>query len=450
MKLTGSKAAGWRRLTGKRWHMLALFLVAAMLTASCPDKGGPAGGGKSTPLQVLSETYKPYTSNVKDGMKDVDLSALQEPQRVLALKVLNEIPCACGCRRTTVAECRVKVTDCDMGKQQADYIVEQVKNGLGEGQVARGLYELILRQRLRGGAAGLLNAISPNSSKRDMAAAIARLLQIDVGSINKTGNELVDARQVAKLFLEEQSGILKYLEGAQDELYLIHGITFELLVGPRQSLFEYFFFQNNPKLQDKTFEFFNPNTPEAEMIIGMAETIFQEAKPRTGIKVDLGQSPNRGPATAPITIVEYSDFQCTYCQKTQPTIQQFWDQNPGKVFHIFKNFPLVSIHPSAEPAARAALAANKQGKFWEYRKLLFENQQNLSQQTFEQFAQQLGMNLEQFKADMESPEIKALIQKDMQEALKIGVQSTPTFIINGTEVQGARSICTFVEAAQTK
>lgn len=436
--MNGSKAA------------LGFLLLAAVFMASCPSGGGPTGGGKTTPLAVLTPPYKIYSSDVKDGMKDVDLSALPGPQKELALKLLNEIPCACGCHRTSVAECRVRVADCDMGKQQADYIVEQVKNGFSEAQVARGLYELMLRQRIRGGATSLLNAIGPNSSKGDMVGAVVRLVEPTMEPVAKTGNEINDARQVAKMFLGDQSGILKYLQGNPDELYLIHGITYELLHEPKKSVFEYYFFGNRAALQDKTFPFFNPGTPEAEMIIGMAETIFQEEPPRTGVKIDLGQAPRRGPANAPIVMVEYGDFQCPFCQRAQNTVNQFWNQNPDKILHVWKNFPLLSIHPGAEPAAKACMAANKQGKFWEFRKLLFENQQNLNQQTFENLAQQLGLNMEQFKADMESAEIKAIIQKDIQEGLKNGVQSTPSFFINGTEVSGARSLCTFVEAAQAK
>lgn len=427
---------------------MALALIMLSLIFSCKKETGPQPyTGKPRPLTVFSKAYEPYVSDISDGMQGVDLKGLSSSQKSLALKLLNEIPCACGCRKTTVAECRVRVTDCDTGKQQADFILSQVKEGAGEDKVVRSLYELILNQRLRGGASSLLMTISPSYSKDEIVANLARVLGIDVEALKKTGNELADARTVARVFLQDNARIVDYLEGIPDELYILHGVVYELLPETQRAVFEYYFFQYKPEFQEKIFPYFNKGKSEAEMIIGMAEDLFQEPPPRTGIKVDLGDSPSRGPSDAPITLVEFCDFQCPYCQRVQSTLEQFYSQYSGRVRHVYKNMPL-SFHPLAEPAARAALAAGKQGKFWEYKKMIFDNQRNLSQEAFVTFAQQLGLDVEKFKADMDSAEIRTAVQNDLKQAVKLGVQSTPTLIVNGTEIRGARSLCSFIEAIE--
>lgn len=427
---------------------VASLLVCGALIFSCKKETGPQPyTGKPRTLTVFSQAYEPYVSNVNSGMEGVDLKGLSSSQKNLALKLLNEIPCACGCRKTTVAECRVRVTDCDTGKQQADFIVNQVKNGAEEDKVVRSLYELILNQRLRGGAGSLLMAISSSYSKDEIVTNLSRVLGIDVNALQKTGNEIADARNVARVFLGEKARIVDYLEGIPDELYILHGIVYELLPETQRAAFEYYFFQYKPELQEKIFPYFNKGKSESEMIIGMAEDLFQEPPSRTGINVEIGDSPSRGPSDAPITLVEFGDFQCPYSQRVQSTLEQFYSQYSGKVRHVYKNMPL-SFHPLAEPAARAALAAGKQGKFWEYRKLIFDNQRNLSQEIFVTFAQQLGLDVEKFKADMDSREIRDAVQDDLRQAIKLGVQSTPTLIVNGTEIRGARSLCSFIEAVE--
>lgn len=424
------------------------MLVLISLAFSCKKESGPQPyTGKLRPLTVFSKAYEPYISDVSEGMQGVDLKGLSSSQKSLALKLLNEIPCACGCRKTTVAECRVRVTDCDTGKQQADFIVNQVKEGASEDKVVRNLYELILNQRLRGGANSLLMAVSPSYSKDEIVANLARVLGVNVDALKKTGNELADARTVAREFLGENSKIVDYLEGIPDELYILHGIVYELVPETQRALFEYYFFQYKPEFQEKIFPYFNKGKSESEMIIGMAEDLFQEPPPRTGIRVELEKSPSRGPENAPITLVEFCDFQCPYCQRVQSTLEQFFSQYQGKVRHVYKNMPL-NFHPLAEPAARAALAAGKQGKFWEYKKMVFDNQRNLSQEAFVTFAQQLGLDVEKFKSDMDSPEIRSAVQNDLRQAIKLGIQSTPTLIVNGTEIRGARSLCSFIEAVE--
>lgn len=154
------------------------------------------------------------------------------------------------------------------------------------------------------------------------------------------------------------------------------------------------------------------------------------------IKVDVGSSPVKGPASAKITIVEFSDFQCPYCQRGSDVIAQVMKAYPNDVKVAFKHLPL-PFHPHAKPAAAASYAANKQGKFWEFHDAMFANQSSLSPEFYTQTATKLGLNVEQFKKDMASPEAEAAVKADSETAQKLGIGGTPAFIVNGVQVNGA-------------
>ena len=111
------------------------------------------------------------------------------------------------------------------------------------------------------------------------------------------------------------------------------------------------------------------------------------------------------------------------------------EQYPNDVKLVFKNFPLTRIHKSAQNAAIAALAANQQGKFWEYHAELFKNYNNLNDAKFEEFAQSLGLNMEQFKQDMKNPALAAMVQRDLKDGVAAGVRGTPSIFINGRVLQ---------------
>jgi predicted DsbA family dithiol-disulfide isomerase len=148
------------------------------------------------------------------------------------------------------------------------------------------------------------------------------------------------------------------------------------------------------------------------------------------IDVDISGSPFRGPAEAPVTIVLFTDFECPYCSKIEPLLTQVLEKNPQTVKLVFKNMPL-QFHKMAIPAARAALAARKQGKFWEFHDRLFAAQRELSPKTIMKIAQDLKLDIPRFEKDMSSPEIQTSINKDLMEAQQAGVTGTPTIYING-------------------
>jgi hypothetical protein len=131
----------------------------------------------------------------------------------------------------------------------------------------------------------------------------------------------------------------------------------------------------------------------------------------------------KGPQEAPITIVEFADFECPHCALMSETIRQLVKAYPKEVRVFFKQFPL-PMHQLAAVASKATLAAQRQGAFWPMHDLIFNQQRALSNESFEQFAQQLGLNIERFKADMSDPELDRLIERDKQEGLQAGAQVT--------------------------
>ncbi len=157
--------------------------------------------------------------------------------------------------------------------------------------------------------------------------------------------------------------------------------------------------------------------------------------PNKVYKLTIGKSHTKGPENAPVTIVEFSDFQCPFCAQASKLVEQILDAYPNEVRFVYKNFPL-PFHREAMPAAKAALAAGRQGKFWEMHDKLFENQRSLNADFYAKAAEELGLDVERFKKDMNDPAIAEQISTEMKEAREASVRGTPTFYINGKKPQG--------------
>jgi protein-disulfide isomerase len=162
----------------------------------------------------------------------------------------------------------------------------------------------------------------------------------------------------------------------------------------------------------------------------------------------LENSPTLGSADAPVTIVEFTDFECSYCARLAPVLEEVHKAFPEKVRIVYKNFPL-RMHRFAVQAALAALAAQDQGKFWPFHDRLFQNYNQLNPQKIEEIRQELGLDAEHFNARMNDPALKDLIRRDLQEGSEAGVNGTPTVFINGKQYRGQRSLEGFKEAIET-
>lgn len=157
-------------------------------------------------------------------------------------------------------------------------------------------------------------------------------------------------------------------------------------------------------------------------------------RPRTQVEA-IG--PARGPADAPVTIVEFSDYQCPFCRRAEPTVQEVLKRYEGKVRFVFRHFPLDRIHPQARGASEAAACADQQGKFWEYHEGLFAENAQLDRPGLDALAEKSGLDAAAFKACMDEGRTKDLVQKDLEAGTAAGVSGTPAFFINGIPLRGA-------------
>lgn len=151
--------------------------------------------------------------------------------------------------------------------------------------------------------------------------------------------------------------------------------------------------------------------------------------------IPVGASYAIGPKNAALTVVEFSDLQCPYCSQFAPTLDSLTRAHPKDVRVVYKNFPL-SFHPQSRPAAAAAIAAGKQGKFFEFRYKVAPHYRELSDSLYLAVAKELGLNMERFKKDMAlTPEVSKILENDIDLGRRVGVEGTPTIFVNGRLAQ---------------
>ncbi|MCA9540650.1 MAG: thioredoxin domain-containing protein, partial [Myxococcales bacterium] len=184
-------------------------------------------------------------------------------------------------------------------------------------------------------------------------------------------------------------------------------------------------------------------TPGTEQVADKAGDKAGDAKaveaPKTTDSdiIPIGTSAAQGPATAAVTVVEFSDFQCPFCSRVVPTVEKIHEKYGDKVRVVFKHNPL-PFHKDAPFAAKAAIAAGKQGKFWEMHNKLFANQKALGESDIEGYAKEIGLDVAAWKKDVASAETAKVIEEDQKLAEKVGARGTPNFMINGEQLSGAQ------------
>jgi protein-disulfide isomerase len=159
-------------------------------------------------------------------------------------------------------------------------------------------------------------------------------------------------------------------------------------------------------------------------------------------EIDVKGSPALGPETAKIKIVEFSDFQCPFCKRVGPTLTQIKQTYGDDVQIVWKNMPL-SFHAKAPGAHKAAMAAHNQGKFWEMHDKIFADQRTLTDEQYLLYAQELGLDVDQFKTDVADPATQQALDADLKTAASVGVSGTPAFFVNGRYLSGAQPFESF-------
>ncbi len=175
--------------------------------------------------------------------------------------------------------------------------------------------------------------------------------------------------------------------------------------------------------------------------------LYASLRKKYGVKVLLAPmrehveptGPARGPANAPVTIVEFSDFQCPFCGRLEPELQHLLKAYPSRIRLVYRNLPLESLHPNAMSAAQAGVCAGQQGKFWQMHDLMFAEQNALTVPALKDKAKRIGLNTQQFDQCLDSGATLPAIKADLDAAKQLGLSTTPTTFVNGRFIDGAVS-----------
>jgi protein-disulfide isomerase len=168
-----------------------------------------------------------------------------------------------------------------------------------------------------------------------------------------------------------------------------------------------------------------------DQVEGLYKARFDEAAVKV---IPLDGSPSRGPTTPLVTIVEFADFECPFCQQMAPLLDALWEKRKGSVQFVFKFMPL-AMHPHGEISARAAIAADRQGKFWEMNRRLFGAGSRLDEGDLDGYANELNLDIDRFHSDMRSEATNQRLATDRKLADALGVKGTPTLFIDGREYE---------------
>ncbi|HWE24059.1 MAG TPA: thioredoxin domain-containing protein, partial [Myxococcales bacterium] len=289
--------------------------------------------------------------------------------------------------------------------------------------------------------ANIALAQTPNGLKPEAIDAMARELELDLERFHRD----VDSQE-AKDQVEADQAQARSLGASGTPYFYVNG---QRIAGAQQ--FEQFklVIDSAMKRADAALARGVPRNELYEALVkdgqsGPPAPPPQQAAPAAQAHhVDIGaDSPWTGAKNAKVTIVEFSDFQCPFCLRAEPTIQKILETYKGNVKLVWRNQPL-PFHQNALPAAKAAMAAHKQGKFWEMHKLMFAHQQELSEAKYEEWAKQIGLDMNRWRKDKESPELAAAIAADSRYGTQMGADGTPAFFINGRLVSGALPFETF-------
>lgn len=266
----------------------------------------------------------------------------------------------------------------------------------------------------------------------------------------KLAQALYEARRVAveqliEDALLEQDAAARKLEPAK----VIEQDISAKVVPPTDDDAAVFYGQNQARLQGATLDQSRPAIKAYLMqqrTLAARQEYMDALRAKASIRITLdpprqtvatADRPGKGPANAPITMIEFSDFQCPFCLTAFPTVQQVLSTYGDRIHFVYRHYPLAN-HPRARPAAEAAACANEQGKFWAFHDRLFSNQQLLEDANLKEHAAQLGMDAAQFAACYDSRKYTADVDADIRAGDEAGVSGTPAFYINGRMLSGAQ------------
>lgn len=278
----------------------------------------------------------------------------------------------------------------------------------------------------------------------------------------------LDAHLAQRFKYEEQREALDQLVAMRllEQEAARRGVTVEQLTqqevdakvaAPDESAARQFYEQNRARIAPRTFEQVRGQIDAllVQQAQGARREAFQaELAQRNPIQVLMqaprvdvpipASAPTFGPASAPVTMVAFSDYQCPYCKKAQETVDALLSRYPGKIRLVHRDFPL-DFHPRAHLAARAAYCAGEQGRFWEYHRAMLLEPGDLSDAELRARARAVGIQESAFVSCLGSDRHDAKVTASLQDAQRLGVNATPTYFINGRQISGARPLTQFVQ-----
>jgi protein-disulfide isomerase len=254
-----------------------------------------------------------------------------------------------------------------------------------------------------------------------------KLLEKEAAKRKLTLPALLDADVTSKVGLVTEQEIEKFY---QENKAQIKGEQAQV----REQIRSYL---QNQKLNAKRDEFLKSLRSQAKVVINL------KPPPVLRVEVSAAGAPFKGPAKAPVTIVEFSDFHCPFCRRVLPTLAQLESKYGEKVKLVFRDFPIDNLHPGATKAHEAARCANEQGKFWAYHDKLFASPPKSTPEIFKELAKEVGLDVTSFETCFDGGKYQADIKKDIEEGNRVGVTGTPAFFINGRLVSGAQPLEAF-------
>lgn len=250
-------------------------------------------------------------------------------------------------------------------------------------------------------------------------AALNRLLGEEAKRRNVGVDELIRLEADAKVAEPTEAELKAYYEAQKERLDKPFSEVVDTI---RQSL-------RKPRLDAARQQYYRS-------VLDAAKVEILVDAPRVEVAGDAAR--RRGNSDAPVQIVEFSDFQCPFCRRAQPTIVALLAKYGDKVSHSFRDFPLRDIHPRAQSAAEASRCSGEQGKYWEYHKLLYDHFGQLGREDLTKHAAAVQLDVPRFESCLDSKKFAGAVEEDVQDGLRAGVNSTPAFFVNGIAVTGAQ------------
>ena len=424
----------------KLLSILLLFLLSLNAVAQMPDAVLATANGRTFTAKDLAPEVQEELKNLPATLKNTRLALLNQQiadvlfekeaaerkisvEKLFAVEVKAKIPVPTEKEIQAVYD----ANRAQIGNQTFEQVKPQIVAFL-QGDAQRKAYDNLfsaLKTKYKVALGKDVNAANPNRSEVLATIGDQQISVENFESKNKTTLSEIEA---------------EVYDEARESLKQIVYSNLLVAEAKAQNMAESDYIAR--EITDKLKEF--SDVERAAVESDLRERLFKKYNAKFTIKqipptvqtISTENQPTRGKATAPVTIVMFSDYQCSACSATHPVLQEVMAGYGDKIRFVVRDYPLITIHENAYNAALAANAANAQGKFFEYIEILYRNQAKLDEASLTEYASQVGLNVKQFGADLKSKKFAPEIEKDIADGKTLGISGTPTIFVNGVKVRG--------------